>query len=228
MSEFIRIGHRGAAGYEPENTLKSFAKALELKCGAVEFDVYLAASGELVVIHDDTLERTTNGEGEVNEKSLKELKALDAGDGEKIPTLEEVLDLINRKVLVNIELKGAGVLKPVAKVIETYVTERGWSYDDFIVSSFNHLDLWQFRELLPKVRTGALVVLAAPGLCGFAEELKSYSINFPSGCVTRELVEEAHQKGLKVFVYTVNEPEEINKIKAMGVDGIFSDFPDRL
>ena len=228
MNSFIKIGHRGAAGYEPENTLKSFAKALELKCDAVEFDVHLAASGEPVVIHDDTLERTTDGKGEVSGTTLAELKKLNAGQGERIPTLEEVLDLVNRKAIANIELKGAGVLKPVAKIIETYVASRGWSYADFMVSSFNHLDLWQLKELLPEVKTGALIAAAAPGLCGFAKELKSYSINLPSDCVTKELVDEAHQGEIKVFVFTVDEPDEIQRIKALGVDGIFSDYPDRL
>ena len=228
MNKFFKIGHKGAAGYEPENTLRSFAKALELKCDMIEFDVHLAASGEPVVIHDDTLDRTTNGRGEVAKISISELKALDAGSGEKIPTLEETLDLINRSAVVNIELKSSGALKPVVKIVETYVTDRGWTYNDFMVSSFNHLDLWRAKELLPEIRTGALAEVIPAGFAEFVKELKAYSANVSKDCVTEQFVHAAHDKKIKVFVYTVNGPAEIAKIKAIGVDGIFSDFPDRL
>src|SRR6056297_2287931 len=104
----LKIGHRGAMGYEPENTLRSFKKAIELNVDMVELDVYVCSSGELVVIHDDKVDKTTNGKGYVSEKSFDELRKLDAGMGEKIPTLQEVLDLIDKRAKVNIELKGKG------------------------------------------------------------------------------------------------------------------------
>ena len=153
----IKVGHRGAMGYEPENTLRSFKKALELGVDMIEFDVYVCKSGELVVIHDDTLERTTNGKGLVIEKTLAELKELDAGKEEKIPTLEEIMDLADKKVKINIELKGDNTAKPVLNMIEKYVDEKGWKYDDFLVSSFNHGELKNFKELNPKIKTGILV-----------------------------------------------------------------------
>ena len=114
----IRIGHRGAMGYEPENTLRSFKKALALKVDMIEFDVYVCKTGEVVVIHDDKVDRTTNGKGYVVQKTLQELTSLDAGKGEKIPLLEEALDCINKKVQVNIELKGEGTAEPVYKIIQ--------------------------------------------------------------------------------------------------------------
>ena len=148
----IKVGHRGAMGYEPENTLRSFKKALELGVDMIEFDVYVCKSGELVVIQDDTLERTTNGKGLVIEKTLAELKELDAGKEEKIPTLEEIMDLADKKVKINIELKGDNTAKPVLNMIEKYVDEKGWKYDDFLVSSFNHNELKKFKELNPKIK----------------------------------------------------------------------------
>jgi glycerophosphoryl diester phosphodiesterase len=228
MENFLKIGYRGAAGYEPENTLRSFLKAIELKCGAVEFDVHIAADGEPAVIHDNTLERTTNGTGEVSEKTLVELKTLDAGLGEKIPQLEEVLNLIDRKVVANIELKTTDAVKPAAKIIEKYISKRGWTYDDFIVSSFNHLDLWLIKELLPELKTGALIEMAPCGFGEFAKELEVYSVNLPFSCATKEFVGELHEQEIRVFVYTIDEPSQIAALKTLGVDGIFSNYPDRL
>jgi glycerophosphoryl diester phosphodiesterase len=228
MIKFIKFGHRGAAGYEPENTLRSFQKAIELKADAVEFDVRLACSGEVVVIHDSSSERTTGAAGEVSDMSLAELKHLDAGGGEKIPTLEETLDLISRRVVVNIEIKDSRAVKPVVIIMEKYVSSRGWKYDDFMVSSFNHLDLWQIKQFMPEIRTGALIASVPPCFADFAKELQCYSVNVDSNSVTKSFVDELHKKEIKAFVYTANEPEEIARIKEMRVDGIYSDFPDRL
>ena len=228
MNNFLKIGHRGAAGYEPENTLRSFARAIELKCGAVEFDVRLAASGEAVVIHDSTLERTTNGQGKVCAKSLAELKTLDAGKGERIPTLEEALDLIDGKAVANIEIKDDEATGSVINIIDKYVKTRGRHYGDFIVSSFNHLNLWRAKELSPGIITGALIDTLTHGFADFAGELGCCCVNTPAGCVTRQFIDELHGKDIRVFVFTVNDPGEIKQMKAPGVDGIFSDFPDRL
>ena len=114
---FLKIGHRGACGYEPENTLRSFKKALDLGVDTIELDVHKTKDEATVVIHDEKVDKTTNGTGFVADKSLEEIKKLDAGKGEKIPTLEEVLDLVNRKAQVNIELKGEGTARPVADII---------------------------------------------------------------------------------------------------------------
>ncbi len=113
----LRIGHRGAAGHAPENTLDSFRKAVELECDMTELDVHVCASGEVVVIHDETLDRTTDGKGQVSDHKLSELKQLDAGNGEEIPTLAEVLMLLKDKVMLNIELKGLGTAKPVYDLV---------------------------------------------------------------------------------------------------------------
>ncbi len=224
----IKIGHRGAMGYEPENTLRSFKKALQLKVDMVELDVYVCKTGEVVVIHDSRVDRTTNGKGYVAEKTFQELRKLDVGKGEKIPTLKEVLDLINKKVKVNIELKGPGTAKPVFKIIETYVKEKGWSYNHFLVSSFNHYELREFNKLNPKVKIGALIVGIPLGFSKFRETVNAYSVNPSVEFINKHFVQEVHKNGMKVLVWVVNHPEDIKRMKKLGVDGIFSNFPDRL
>jgi len=138
---FLKIGHRWAAGYEPENTLASFKKAIDLNVDMIELDVYLCKTGELVVLHDPKVDRTTNGIGYIEEKTFEEVRNLDAGKGEKIPTLKEVFELTNRKVKINIELKWAGTAKPVSKLIKEYVENKWREYDDFMISSFDHYEL---------------------------------------------------------------------------------------
>jgi glycerophosphoryl diester phosphodiesterase len=224
----LKIGHRGAAGYEPENTLLAFQKALELKVDMVELDVQACKTGELMVIHDLKLDRTTNGKGYVCEKTYEELRCLDAGKNQKIPTLPEVLDLINRKVKINIEIKGSGIANSLFKLIQEYVQDKSWSWDDFLVSSFNHYEIQEFSQLTPKVKTGAIIAGIPIGYAQCASMLNCYSLHPSKEFINQALIDDAHQRGLKVYVYTLNEPEEIQKIKSLGVDGIFSNFPDRI
>jgi len=221
------FGHRGARGHEPENTIRSVRRALELGADGIEVDVYFA-DGHLVVIHDDTLERTTNGHGCVMKKTFAHLRSLDAGLGEKIPTLAEIFDAVNRRAVINVELKGPHTAAPVAALIAEYVKHRGRSYADFLVSSFDHDRLREAKKLRPEIRIGALIEKIPRGLAQFAEELGAWSLHISKRCVTTRLVADAHRRGLKVFVFTVNRPEEIARMKALGVDGVFSDFPDRV
>jgi glycerophosphoryl diester phosphodiesterase len=223
----LKIGHRGASGYAPENTLASFKKAVEIGVDGVELDVRITKDGELVVIHDAWVNRITNGWGRVSEKTLNELKQLDAGNGEKIPTLQEVLDLINRKVQVHIELKGKNTARPVAKIIEEYIKKKGWKYNDFFVSSFNHNELMIFKRKIPQIKIGALIVGVFIHYDRYIA-LGAYSINMWSKLVRKPVVENAHKRGLKVFVYTVNSEEEMERMKNLGVEGIFTNFPDRM
>jgi len=225
---FLKIGHRGAMGYEPENTIASFRRALELKVDAVELDVYCCKTGELVVIHDDKVGRTTDGKGYVVEKTFAELRSLDAGKGEKIPTLEEVLDSVDKKAVVNIELKGPNTAKPVSGVIGKYIREKGWLADLFWVSSFNHYELRIFKELFTEIKIGALITGIPLDCAEFGKKLTVQSVNLCIKFITKDFVDDAHQKGMKVFVWTVNDPDDIKKMRALEVDGIFSNFPDRL
>lgn len=223
-----KIGHRGAMGHAPENTIKSFKKALEFNVDIIEFDVYVCKSGELVVIHDDKVDRTTNGKGFVIEKTLDELKNLDAGDGEKIPLLSEVLDIINKKAKINIELKGPNTAKAVNDLIEIFVQNKGWKYEDFIISAFNHYELKQFNELNPNIEIGALISGIPIGFAEFAEKVNAKYVNLYVEYINQDFVDDAHNRGMKVLVWTVNDYDDIERMKALNVDGIFSDFPDRL
>lgn len=222
------IAHRGASGYEPENTLASFKKAIELGTNGVELDVYVLKDGNVVVIHDKTVDRTTNGSGYVTEKSLLELKKLDAGNGEKIPTLKEVLDLVNRKVTVHIELKGKDTAIPVSTIIREYVKNKKWKYSDFYVSSFNHSELKNIKKLIPQVKVGALIVGIIKNYDLYKKDFGAYSVNIWYPFVGKPVVQKAHNKGLKVYVYTVNSYKDIEKMKLTGVDGIITNYPDRL
>lgn len=225
MSEFIIFGHRGAAGYEPENTLLSIRKALSLGAQWLEVDVY-SVMDELLVIHDERLERTTNGEGYVTKCTREYLRSLNAGKGEKIPFLSEVFDLIGGKAGINVELKGANTAEPTAKLIQHYLTTGKMKADQFLVSSFNHPELAVFKKLMPHINIGALVAHIPLKYARFAEKLGAYSVNASLEFVSKEFVDDAHRRGMKFFVYTVNNPEDVTRVKALDVDGIFSNFPD--
>lgn len=220
------FGHRGACGHEPENTVRSARRALELGVDGVEVDVHLA-DGQLMVIHDDTLQRTTNGSGHVAAKSFAYLRSLDAGMGEKIPTLAEIFDAVDRRAIINVELKGPQTAVPVIALISEYVNQRGWRYNDFLVSSFDHAQLREARRLCPELRIGVLAGKTPRSLGKFAVSLNAWSLHADKHCVTPDLLAQAHGLGLKLFAFTVNQPAEIARMKALGVDGIFTDFPER-
>lgn len=223
MSNPICIGHRGAKGHRPENTLSSFEFALQLGCPWIELDVYFV-EGELLVIHDKSVDRTTNGTGLIKDLSLSALRALDAGDGQQIPTLDEVVALVNRRCRINVELKGPDTAEPVNQALSRYCQE-GWESGDFLISSFNHREL---DKAEPVFRRGALFAEIPGDWLERTLALGAWSANFDQKKVTRDLVVKAHEAGIKVLVYTANEPQDIERVTAAGVDGIFSDFPDRV
>ncbi len=133
------IGHRGAKGHAPENTLLSIQKAISLGAHWIEIDVYVVEN-ELIVIHDNRLERTTNGIGYTSEQKLSYLRSLDAGQGQQLPTLREVFDMVNRAVGINVEIKGFHTAEKLVQLIEEYIYQ-GWTYQDILISSFNHYEL---------------------------------------------------------------------------------------
>ncbi|WP_026102547.1 glycerophosphodiester phosphodiesterase family protein [Pleurocapsa sp. PCC 7319] len=220
------IGHRGAMGHEPENTLRSIRKALALGVDAVEIDVH-NVENNLVVIHDRDLSRTTNGAGYLEQKNLTYLRSLDAGKGEKIPILQEVLETINRQAMINIELKGHSTAKLVANLIQEYVSQ-GWSEQDFVVSSFNHYELNQFRSICPTVKIGLLIYGIPWGYLNIAQQLDASIVIASLDFVTQELITSVHQQDLPVWVYTVNQPDDIRLMRKLQVDGIFTNYPERV
>jgi glycerophosphoryl diester phosphodiesterase len=222
------IGHRGAAGHAPENTLTSFHKAVQLGADMVELDVHLCATGEPVVIHDDTVDRTTDGSGRVRDLSLEDLRRLDAGGGERVPTLVDVIDEMSGRTALNVELKGLGCVDRVHEVISDAVGDGLMSQDGFLVSSF-HLGMLEWmRALSDDVRLGVLVKEDPAQVFDFAQRIHAYSVNPYHKRMGLEFVSSAHGRGLKVYPWTVNEPGDIAKAKAMGVDGIISDYPERV
>ena len=224
--ELLCIGHRGAMGHAPENTIKSVHKALELGAPCVEVDVQYV-DGELIVFHDNRLDRTTNGTGYVLEQKFGYLRTLDAGEGEKIPTLHEVFQAINRRAGVNIELKGRGTARPVAEFISG-MQETDWNNDLILVSSFNHRELELFRGLHPGVKIGALIGGLPVDDAAFAESLGAYSVHVSLDFIDKQFVDDAHSRGLRVFVFTVDHPADIRRMRELGVDGVFTNYPERV
>lgn len=220
------IGHRGAAGHAPENTVLSVETAVAMGADWVEIDVYVV-DGELIVIHDPTLERTTNGVGEVMAQPLAALRALDAGQGQQIPLLSEIFAAAAGRVGVNIELKGPETAVPVVQFVQRQL-DAGWPLSYILISSFDHNMLRMVHELDPRLRLGALLFPEPLDWLQDAVDMGAYAINPWLPTVTAELVQTAHARGLKVYVWTVNEPAEMARMQALGVDGLFTDYPDRL
>lgn len=224
----LKIGHRGAKGHAPENTLISFQKAIELGVDGIELDVHLTSDNHIVVIHDDTLDRTTSGTGLVNSFTLSELNTLRIDNLYEIPTLQEVLDFIDKKIFVNIELKGKNTAKPVAELIERYILEKNWTYNHFIVSSFDWNALQEIRSLNSNIAIGVLTETDIDLAIAFSKFIHAKSLHPHFHLLTMENVKQIQQDEFQVFPWTVNEMENIQKIKSFNVNGIISDFPDRL
>ena len=220
------IGHSGAMGHEPENTLSSIRKALEQGAPCMEVDVYYV-DGHIVVFHDNRLERMTNGTGYLREQSFNDLRSLDVGDGQRIPTLEEVCELIDSQANLNIELKGPDTAVPVAELLSELIST-GWDKNRFLVSSFHHRELLEMKRLNPDIKLGALVRGIPVDGSRFAENLGAFSVHPSLDFIDQPFVDDAHNRGLKVYVYAVDHPEDIAKMQALSVDGVFTGFPERV
>jgi glycerophosphoryl diester phosphodiesterase len=218
----LRIGHRGARAYEPENTLRSFKKALEIGVDAIELDVRKTKDNHLVVIHDADVKRTTDGKGLVSELTLKEVKEFSVEKGEKIPTLKETLAFLDKKVKILIELKDDGVENQVLSL----VYENG-QQKNVVIVSFSEEALRKVRELDKEVETGLIYVKNKNPVKAALDLKASYLLPLYRFTHTTN-VQKAHENGLKVIVWTVNKPEEVAEYAKKGVDGIASDKPDIL
>ena len=219
LHNYTCIAHRGASGYEPENTLRSFSRAIELNCSWIELDVHMA-DDYIMVIHDEDLSRTTNGKGKISDYSYDYLRKLDAGQGQSIPTLPEVLSLVSHRARVNIELKGLGTAKPVCSLLK----ELSWGPQEFLISSFDHEELAQVDNSFTR---GALFNRRVDSYVDAAKRINAKIIILDHRLTTKTEIDHAHEAGMELWVYTVNQPKHIRKLKALGADGIFSDFPDR-
>jgi glycerophosphoryl diester phosphodiesterase len=227
MKKLLCFAHRGASGHEPENTLSAVEKAIDLGADWIEVDVY-AVERELIVIHDERLDRTTNGTGLVMDTTLEYLRSLDAGKGQRVPTLREVFDCVDRRAGINVELKGSETAGLVVSLINEYVTAWKWRRDQFIVSSFHRRELGRVKKLDSNIRIGIVIGSFHRPYKKFVTQFTTHSVHPRIDLVNADFVQSAHERGLKVFVYTVNHPEDIARMAAMGVDGIFTDFPERV
>ncbi|CAH8282184.1 glycerophosphoryl diester phosphodiesterase [Mariniflexile fucanivorans] len=221
------IGHRGAKGHLAENTIESIKKALSLGVDGIEIDIHRCASGQLVVFHDFTIDRMTNGTGEVSKHTLNQLKQVEVKGRCQIPTLSEVLTFVNNKCLVNIELKGHDTAQEASRLITFFIEKKGWDYKNIIVSSFQKELLETVYNTNKNIPLGVLVDTNLEDAVAFAKKINAVSIHIDYTMLTQEIVENL-KENFKVFTYTVNNLKPIKRIKSYGVDGIISDFPDRL
>lgn len=232
------FAHRGAKAVAPENTIPAFAKALEMGVAGIELDVHCSKDGKLVVIHDESLERTTTGTGSVSAYTAAELAKVDAGTpfhtdfaGTGIPTLDDVFDLVGDRCLVNVEVKtadplGGNQVEPLLEMIKA----RGL-YDQVIVSSFNPISLIKIRHLDPNVRLGLLYYLPLPNWlrnAWFTPIMQPEALHPHFSLVNEKHMAWANEHGCDVNSWTINDVEEAQRLAALGVNVIMSDVPDQI
>lgn len=218
------FAHRGASADAPENTLLAIDQALIQQADGIEIDVFQLGN-ELVVIHDRWVSRTTNGNRLLSDYTLEELQTLDAGQGQFVPTLWQVLQRVQGQCLINIEVKGVRDVSLINTCINKAVSQLNFKAEQFIVSSFDHHLLQAFKSVAPSIKIGALTANNPIEYARFAEELGAYSVNADVSFVDQAFIIDAHNRGLKIFVYTVDEPEDLLRLQAWGVDGVFSNGP---
>ncbi|MBU2870708.1 glycerophosphodiester phosphodiesterase family protein [Colwellia sp. E2M01] len=222
----IIFAHRGTSATEPENTLLAIQSAIDINVDGIEIDIF-EVDGQLVVIHDRWLQRTTSGSGLISQYSFEKLRQLDAGKGEKIPTLDEVLAILPTNFLLNIELKGINNIQLLINCIDQAITQYGINSKQLLLSSFNHHQLYQISQQRPEFAIGALTASLPLEYAKFATLLNAYSVHISVNSVNQRFVQDAHQRGLKVFVYTVDEFVDIAILAKIGVDGIFANNPQQ-
>ncbi len=221
----IKIGHRWAAWYIPENTLPSFEKAISLWVDMIELDVYMSKDLKIVVIHDETLHRTTNWIWNVSDFTYEELSDLDAGYWAKIPLLSEVIDLVNKRCGINIELKWINTALYVSELIRDYII-KWWAESYFFISSSNEILLNDFYKYLSTIERGLIYSWIPIWYSSIVLPTKSNVLCLDREFINQDFVDDAHRNNIKVLVWTVDDKNEIIKLKNMKIDWIISNFPD--
>ncbi|MDI3100310.1 glycerophosphodiester phosphodiesterase family protein [Streptomyces sp. AN-3] len=216
---FLTIGHRGAMGVEPENTLRSFVAAERAGLDVVELDLHLSKDGALVVMHDADVDRTTDGTGAIADKTLEELRALDAGRGERVPVFEEVLDAVS--LPVQAEIKDVAAARTLAEVMV-----RRDLADRVEVISFHDEAIVEIARLVPEVRTALVAQFYGPEVVDRAVAAGAGSLCLDINRITLEIVEKARKEGLRVFSWTVNTQDHLRLVRALGLDGATTDYPE--
>lgn len=217
------IAHRGASAYEPENTLRAIKRALELNAKMIEVDVRLSKDRQIVVIHDDSVDRTTNGKGYVKDMMLEELKKLDAGKGERIPTLQEVINTVKKRAILIIEIKVLNIEDSIVKIIEKEGIEK-----EAVITSFYHPILRRIKDLNPIIKTGVIFKCHPIKSADLALNANADSLFPEHKYLSKEMVEEAHENDLEIYPWTIDDLDRANELIKMGVDGIVTNKPDLL
>jgi glycerophosphoryl diester phosphodiesterase len=229
------VGHRGCAGEAPENTLASFQLALDQGCDAIELDVHLSADGQIVVCHDPTVQRTTDGTGWIYQMTVEQLKQLDAGAwfhkrfaGERIPTLDEVLQLVPKHILINIEIKHSYNHQLEARLLA--LLHASGRKKQVIISSFDHKCLARLKRLEPALKIGLLYSENVVNHVKYAQlpGFPIHSLHPHHRFIEDEDVRAALQAGLRVYPYTVNEESQLRRWIGLGTTGIITDYPGKL
>lgn len=218
------FAHRGASAHAPENTLEAIRIALTQEADGIEIDVH-QCENEFVIIHDPWLSRTTNSNQHLSEIRFAELRKLDAGDQQQIPTLAEVFKAVDGQCDINVEIKGVSDLPALLDYINKIAAAHPEWYNKIIYSSFDHHVLQNLKRLEPGASIGALTASNPIDYASYAENLGAESANIDLTVVTREFVDDAKKRGLKVYVYTVDQKQDLLKLASWGVDGVFSNDP---
>ena len=227
-SKPLVIGHRGAMGHETENTLASVQKAMELGVDMIEIDVFNISSGETVVFHDEKVDRLANSTGNIEEYNIVQVRQLTLQGGHKIPMLQDVLKLMNNEVALNIELKGGGTANRVNHIVNYYIEREVWSLENFVISSFKWDELRAIRDINKDIKIAVLTEKDPLEAIEVAKELNAVAINPHFKALTRENTAKIQSEGFKVYTWTVNEPEDIKRMIEFGVDGIITNYPERV
>jgi glycerophosphoryl diester phosphodiesterase len=225
-SDFLCIAHRGASGHEPGNTISAVRKALELGARAIELDIHYIQN-ELLVTHDTVMHDPHKGTVDITQCSFEAIRTIDVGKGQTVPTLAEVLDVVNASAYVNLELKGKGTARPVCYLISRFIKEKHWPEDHFMLSSFDIQELEIARSINPYISLGLLIERRDINFVRLAARVRARFIGAALTITDPELIRTAHDNDLKVLVFTVNGRSNIRLIKSMGADGVFTDFPEQ-
>ena len=220
------FAHRGASGNFPENTESAILEALKVGVDGIEVDIQ-SSLDDYMLIHDSWLDRTTSGKGRVSNFTAHELSKLDAGNGEKIPTLQQLFDWNNNKSLLNIELKHTFALERFVAQLEQNIEAKKISKANILVSSFDHHQLQWLKNKLPWLKIGALTSSIPINYAKLASDLNAYSVHADKTFINKAFAEDAKKRGLKIYAYTVDREEDIALMLEYGIDGIFTNYPAR-
>ena len=241
QQKMINVAHRGASGHAPENTMAAFHKGFEMKADYIEIDVQMTKDGELIAIHDTTVDRTTNGTGAVGSLTFEEIRQLDAGSwfgpefaGEKVPTFEEILDAFRGKIGILIELKAPELYPGIEEKVAEALIERNLhnpNNEKIIIQSFNHESMQTSKELLPNVPHGVLAGASWANvtdeqLAEFATYADYFNPNM--NIVTHDMVADVHDADMKIYPYTSRSQEQALRLFDLGVDGIITDYTEHV